>query len=148
MRKCTQVTQVNVTSTNDVNFITTSSGQYAQGPFAAQLMRQARVDVLDAIGQLTVDGPQEFVVPIKHDAGQLLVSVRVLRQPNGDLVFEQTWFAYPTEFVGNPRLKSWALHNLIAHPVSYLLLLVRLQAASDWLHDVTVPYHVAGRGDG
>lgn len=47
----------------------------------------------------------------------------------------------------------WAIHNLIAHPISevcYWLKLLGDNAGKfgDWLHDVTVPNHEEGKGRG
>jgi hypothetical protein len=39
---------------------------------------------------------------------------------------------------------KWALHNLIAHPLSELAYLLGLNSLSTWIHDVTVPEHEAG----
>jgi hypothetical protein len=48
---------------------------------------------------------------------------------------------------------GWAVHNLIAHPVSELChwlgyLHPAIRAAGNWLHDATVPAHVPGTGRG
>lgn len=49
----------------------------------------------------------------------------------------------------------WAIHNLVAHPLSQLLwwasLCGRVQSVArlgDWVHDVTVPLHERGTGRG
>lgn len=49
----------------------------------------------------------------------------------------------------------WAVHNLVAHPVSQLLwwcslcgVLHPVAALGDWLHDVTVPVHDPEEGRG
>jgi hypothetical protein len=49
----------------------------------------------------------------------------------------------------------WAVHNLIAHPVSQLFwwmslcgLIRPLARAGDWLHDWTVPAHRPSEGRG
>jgi len=58
------------------------------------------------------------------------------------------------------RMSLWfALHNLIAHPVSEIMFWLavaipiqpvrdRLLAFGDWLHDATVPSHKAEEGRG
>lgn len=41
----------------------------------------------------------------------------------------------------------WAVHNIIAHPLSELLHWVRLDAVANWLHDETIPIHTSnGQG--
>lgn len=42
----------------------------------------------------------------------------------------------------------WAVHNLIAHPLSEILYWFGLQQASNWIHDKTVPEHKPGEGRG
>lgn len=42
----------------------------------------------------------------------------------------------------------WALHNLVAHPVSEVAWWLRLRRFGDWLHDATVPEHARGDGRG
>jgi hypothetical protein len=49
----------------------------------------------------------------------------------------------------------WAVHNLIAHPVSQLIwwlslfgLIKPISNFGDWLHDWTVPIHEKGTGRG
>lgn len=39
---------------------------------------------------------------------------------------------------------KWTLHNLIAHPISEILWLIYLERASHWIHEVTIPEHLAG----
>ena len=48
---------------------------------------------------------------------------------------------------GRPNL-WWAVHNLFAHPVSELCFWLRIPRFGNWLHDATVPEHVAGTGRG
>jgi hypothetical protein len=43
---------------------------------------------------------------------------------------------------------QWALHNIVAHPLSELLYLVGLESAGNWLHDITIPAHEPGTGRG
>lgn len=46
-----------------------------------------------------------------------------------------------------PAWAWWAVHNLIAHPVSEILYWIGLHHASTWMHDETVPIHTErGRG--
>jgi hypothetical protein len=40
-----------------------------------------------------------------------------------------------------PEWFWWAVHNLVAHPVSELLYWVRLKKLSKLVHDETVPIH-------
>lgn len=41
----------------------------------------------------------------------------------------------------------WAIHNLIAHPVSEILYWLWLEPVGNWIHDATVPAnHEHGRG--
>lgn len=42
----------------------------------------------------------------------------------------------------------WAIHNVIAHPLSELFYWIGLRSASNWIHDATVPEHNAGEGRG
>jgi hypothetical protein len=47
----------------------------------------------------------------------------------------------------------WAVHNLVAHPVSELCywggkLVPPVGRFGDWIHDATVPTHEAGTGRG
>lgn len=43
---------------------------------------------------------------------------------------------------------GWAVHNVIAHPVSELLFWIGLRSWGDALHDATVPPHEPGKGRG
>ena len=47
-----------------------------------------------------------------------------------------------------PLRIRWAPHNLIAHPLSEVLYQLGFEAASNALHDLTVPEHVQGEGRG
>lgn len=41
----------------------------------------------------------------------------------------------------------WAIHNLIAHPLSEALYWLWLEPVGNWIHDATVPRdHANGRG--
>lgn len=43
----------------------------------------------------------------------------------------------------------WAIHNVIAHPLSELFFWLRLNQASNWIHEETIPIHdteESGRG--
>lgn len=42
----------------------------------------------------------------------------------------------------------WCIHNLIAHPLSEVLYWLRLETASQWIHDITIPEHEEGTGRG
>lgn len=42
----------------------------------------------------------------------------------------------------------WAIHNLIAHPLSEILYWLGLESIGGWLHDETVPEHEEGKGRG
>lgn len=47
----------------------------------------------------------------------------------------------------------WALHNLVAHPVSEICYWLRfvhpsINTFGTWLHDRTIPKHVPGTGRG
>ena len=42
----------------------------------------------------------------------------------------------------------WAVHNLLAHPLSELLYWLRLRKLSEWVHDETVPIHARSQGRG
>ncbi len=42
-----------------------------------------------------------------------------------------------------PQWFWWAVHNLIAHPVSEILYWVSLHKFSKWIHDETIPIHYA-----
>lgn len=49
--------------------------------------------------------------------------------------------------------KRWAFHNLVAHPASEIchwagFVIPPLRIFGNWLHDSTVPEHVAGEGRG
>jgi hypothetical protein len=43
---------------------------------------------------------------------------------------------------------TWAVHNLIAHPVSEVLYWVGLGRLGNRLHDASVPKHTKGTGRG
>ncbi len=43
---------------------------------------------------------------------------------------------------------AWTLHNLVGHPVSEILYLLGFRRASDWIHESTIPTHLAGTGRG
>lgn len=43
---------------------------------------------------------------------------------------------------------GWAIHNLIAHPLSEVLFWCGLRSWGDRLHDATVPPHKPGTGRG
>jgi len=43
---------------------------------------------------------------------------------------------------------GWAVHNLIAHPLSEVVFWLGSERASNWIHDNTVPRHGAGAGRG
>lgn len=43
---------------------------------------------------------------------------------------------------------GWALHNLIAHPLSELLYWLFGETAANWIHDITIPDHEPGFGRG
>lgn len=45
-------------------------------------------------------------------------------------------------------VRNWSTHNLIAHPLSEVLYLLGFRAASNRVHDATVPDHVPGTGRG
>lgn len=42
----------------------------------------------------------------------------------------------------------WAIHNLIAHPLSEIVYWIGLRRLSGWIHDETIPKHdtLSGRG--
>lgn len=42
----------------------------------------------------------------------------------------------------------WAIHNLVAHPLSEILYWLRLERIGNWIHDKTVPEHEQGTGRG
>lgn len=42
----------------------------------------------------------------------------------------------------------WAIHNLIAHPVSEVCFWLHIPRFGNWLHDATVPEHDTGTGRG
>jgi hypothetical protein len=47
----------------------------------------------------------------------------------------------------------WAIHNLIAHPISEIaywlgFLIPQIRQFGEWLHDATVPEHEPGTGRG
>ena len=49
----------------------------------------------------------------------------------------------------------WSAHNLVSHPLSEILHLLscicfknKLRAASNWVHDITIPKHNVGEGRG
>lgn len=41
---------------------------------------------------------------------------------------------------------AWTLHNVVGHPLSEVLHQIGAQRASNWVHDVTMPKHEAGKG--
>ena len=43
---------------------------------------------------------------------------------------------------------AWVLHNIISHPLSEVLFQLKLEKASNWVHDVTIPEHEEGKGRG
>lgn len=48
-----------------------------------------------------------------------------------------------------PKWFWWAVHNIIAHPLSEVLYWIRLSKAGNWIHDNTLPIHDSseeGRG--
>lgn len=45
-------------------------------------------------------------------------------------------------------IRRWAIHNLIAHPVSEILHWLRLGDLGNRLHDRTLPAHAPGTGRG
>lgn len=47
-----------------------------------------------------------------------------------------------------PAAFWWAVHNLIAHPVSEILHWVGLDRWGNWLHDATIPVHDPRTGRG
>jgi hypothetical protein len=42
----------------------------------------------------------------------------------------------------------WSIHNLLAHPASEIAWLLGMRKLSDWLHDKSIPKHLAGNGRG
>ena len=42
----------------------------------------------------------------------------------------------------------WAIHNIIAHPVSEVCHWIGMDRFGGWLHDATVPDHKPGEGRG
>jgi len=42
----------------------------------------------------------------------------------------------------------WAIHNIIAHPLSEILYWTGLKTWADWIHDNTIPDHEPGSGRG
>lgn len=42
----------------------------------------------------------------------------------------------------------WALHNIIAHPLSEILYWIGFDDLGNWIHDHTVPEHEEGTGRG
>lgn len=56
-----------------------------------------------------------------------------------------------TDAVGHRRGPAgiwWAIHNLIAHPLSEILYWLGLSRLGFWLHDATIPRHLKGTGRG
>jgi len=51
------------------------------------------------------------------------------------------WLLLPERF-------RWAPHNLLAHPAGEVLFWFGLEAVSNKIHDVTIPYHLPGTGRG
>lgn len=51
-------------------------------------------------------------------------------------------------FAALPERFRWTAHNLLAHPLSEVLYQLGLRAASDWIHDWTIPVHEHGEGRG
>jgi hypothetical protein len=47
-----------------------------------------------------------------------------------------------------PKWLWWAIHNVIAHPLSEIFYWIRLESVGNWLHDETVPLHEKGSGRG
>jgi hypothetical protein len=44
---------------------------------------------------------------------------------------------------------KWSLHNIVAHPLSEIVyLFTASDRASNWIHDITVPEHESGAGQG
>jgi len=60
----------------------------------------------------------------------------------GPQAIEAVMALRPSALEGH-RLKwprhTWALHNLVGHPLMQLLAFVKLYKAAMWVHDVTVP---------
>jgi len=48
----------------------------------------------------------------------------------------------------NKLIKTWPMHNLIAHPISEILYWVGLGNLGNRLHDATIPEHEHGTGRG
>ena len=51
--------------------------------------------------------------------------------------------------------RNWPVHNLVAHPISELAYWIvrtmgkkKAEDVSGWIHDITIPVHVAGEGRG
>lgn len=49
---------------------------------------------------------------------------------------------------GGPAWVWWAVHNVIAHPLSEVLFWIGMRRASEWVHDATVPRHTTENGRG
>lgn len=45
-------------------------------------------------------------------------------------------------------MRSWPMHNLVAHPLSEIMHWLGLTVTGDRLHDATLPEHEAGTGRG
>jgi hypothetical protein len=45
-------------------------------------------------------------------------------------------------------IRSWSMHNLVAHPASEVLYWLGLGDIGNKFHDATVPEHEAGTGRG
>ena len=43
---------------------------------------------------------------------------------------------------------KWALHNMVAHPLSEVFYLLGYERLGNKIHDITIPYHQRGQGRG
>ena len=43
---------------------------------------------------------------------------------------------------------GWAIHNIVAHPLSEIAFWLGSERLSNWIHDVSVPAHPNGSGRG
>ena len=49
----------------------------------------------------------------------------------------------------NKLYKNWTVHNLVSHPLSEIAYLLGFSEKTyGWIHDVTIPDHIAGTGRG
>lgn len=66
-----------------------------------------------------------------------------IHEISGFAAVELIWLLKPSALEGNRNIKwkkhTWAIHNLIAHPVMQILAWCKLYKWAIYVHDITVP---------